>query len=135
MTLSLFDPEPHAVFSDCGRFRYRLHRQLRTPTREGSERRVLFVMTNPSVAGHEMDDPTARRCIGFANALGASDLDVGNHFDLIATDSADLEKACKQALDPLREVIGPDNDQHLAAMASRARAKLWSRNSTGRGLD
>lgn len=136
--MTLFDdPEPRAVFSDCGRFRYRLHRQLRQPTIDGWQRRVLFVMTNPSIADHEKPDPTTTRCIGFATALEASDLDIGNPFGLIATKSADLEKACKKAVDPLREVIGPENDKHLAAMASRAHIIIvaWGKRGTLLGRD
>lgn len=33
---------------------------------------VTFVMLNPSTADAEADDPTLRRCFGFATALGAT---------------------------------------------------------------
>jgi hypothetical protein len=51
---------------------------------------LAFVLYNPSRAGHERNDATARRGIGFANAVGASDLIFVNAFTGIATDPDDL---------------------------------------------
>ncbi|MBY0396926.1 MAG: DUF1643 domain-containing protein [Thermoleophilia bacterium] len=51
---------------------------------------LAFILYNPSKAGHERDDATARRGIGFANAVGASDLIFVNAFTGIATDADDL---------------------------------------------
>ena len=52
-----------AVFDRGFRYRYALVRawDARLP-------RVAFVMLNPSTADAERDDPTIRRCIGFARA-------------------------------------------------------------------
>lgn len=66
----------------------------------------MFVLLNPSTADAENDDPTLRRCIGFAQAAGAGALTVLNLFAFRATKPADLW----QAADP----IGPETDAHIA---------------------
>jgi hypothetical protein len=58
-------------------------------------------MLNPSIADAEQDDPTIRRCIGFAKRLGCGELIVLNLFAFRATKPKDLFKAT----DP----VGPDN--------------------------
>lgn len=90
-----------AVISADGRYRYRLERSVSDvpgPT-------VAFVMLNPSTADAEKDDPTIRRCIGFAERLGFSRLVVVNLFALRATDPSAL------LADPDPE--GPDNIDYL----------------------
>jgi len=52
--------------------------------------RATFVMFNPSTAAAETDDPTIRRCIGFARAWGCGSLQVVNLFALRATRPAEL---------------------------------------------
>ncbi|MFC4305772.1 DUF1643 domain-containing protein [Cohnella boryungensis] len=66
---------------------------------------VLFIMLNPSTADANKDDPTIRRCIGFAKAWGFGALEVRNLFAYRATDPDEL----KRCADP----IGPDNDKHI----------------------
>lgn len=50
-----------ALFSDDRRYRYWLLRQW-----EPTKPMVAFIGLNPSVANEKDDDPTIRRCIGFA---------------------------------------------------------------------
>lgn len=97
----LFDrpPTSYANLSDCGTYRYTLGRRWDDgPT-------VVFVMLNPSTADASQDDPTIRRCIGFAKAFGYGALHVVNLYAFRATKPADLWKAA----DP----IGPENDETL----------------------
>jgi len=94
--------------STCGRYRYTLWRMLLGDT----SRFLLFVMLNPSTANAEDDDPTIRRCIGFAAREGYGALAVVNLFAWRATDAGEL----KRAVDP----VGPDNDGWISALAAEA---------------
>ncbi len=89
-----------AVISPCGLYRYRLTRQW-----GNGEQTVAFVMLNPSTADADTDDPTLRRCIGFAKAWGFGSLRVVNLFAYRATDPRQMRKAA----DP----VGRDNPMHL----------------------
>lgn len=92
-----------AVLSPCGRYRYRLRRTWDTGVQ------VLgFVMLNPSTADATTDDPTIRRCIGFARDWGFGGLAVANLYAYRATKPADLWLA--------EDPVGPENDEHLAAL-------------------
>ena len=76
-----------AWFSPCGTYRYRLERRV------GPGEGVLVVIgLNPSTAGHEQDDPTIRRCIGFARREGLGTLRMLNLFAFRATDPAGLRR-------------------------------------------
>lgn len=107
MTIDLFSPSPEptsgAVFSDCGTYRYRLWRTW------GDGERVAFCMLNPSTATEVENDPTIRRCIGFAKDLGFRGLVVVNLFALRSTDPA--------ALLEHPEPIGPKNLKHIVETA------------------
>lgn len=89
-----------AVISECGKYRYQLHR-----TWDEQVAPVVFVMLNPSTADAKADDPTIRRCCGFAQSWGAGGIVVVNLFGFRATDP----KVCKRAADP----VGPENDGHI----------------------
>lgn len=91
----------NARFSRCRNYRYSLERSWPVPGR-GKRRRVLFIGLNPSTADHRKDDPTIRRCAGFARDWGFAELEVVNLFAYRATYPADL----KQAADP----VGKRND-------------------------
>lgn len=91
--------EGDAVFSDCGRYRYLLTR------RWGDGPAATFVMLNPSTADAATDDPTIRRCIGFAKSWDCGSLNVVNLFAFRATDPREL----LAATDP----VGPRNDAFL----------------------
>lgn len=68
-----------AEFSDDRIYRYRLWRRW-------SEGPLLMVVgLNPSTADETQDDPTVRRCIGFAKAWGYAGLMMTNAFAFRAT--------------------------------------------------
>lgn len=101
-----------AVLSACRRYRYHLTREV-SKTGRG---RVLFVMLNPSTADATQDDPTIRKCLGFAQRKwNAYALDVVNLYAWRATDPDDLRLAAAQ-----HDVVGPLNDAHIELVASRA---------------
>lgn len=96
-----------AKFSDDGRYRYALSRRWAPRGQVAT-----FIMLNPSTADAEMDDPTIRRCIGFARSWGMAALHVLNLYAFRATLPSDLWRAA----DP----VGPDNDEYLAWHADTA---------------
>ena len=54
-----------AIFSKDRRHRYTLARMIRN-TEPERDNTVLFVCLNPSTADEVRDDPTVRRCVGYA---------------------------------------------------------------------
>ena len=96
-----------ADFSECGRYRYKLWR-LWDDTRPD----VMFIMLNPSTADATADDPTIRRCIGFARAWGYGGVRVGNLFAW----RTPYPQALRSAPDP----IGRENDGALCELAEGA---------------
>ena len=79
-----------AEFSPCQRFRYRLWRYWAQPLGESM---VMFLMLNPSTATATDDDPTVRRCIGYAKDWGYGGLYVGNLFPFRSPSPAELKRA------------------------------------------
>ncbi|MBS0988958.1 DUF1643 domain-containing protein [Acetobacter okinawensis] len=90
----------NAIISDCGLYRYSLSRQW------GRGEAITFVMLNPSTADASMDDPTIRRCIGFAERLNASGIVVVNLCAFRAALPSDMFAA--------RDPVGPEN--HTAVL-------------------
>ena len=75
-----------ALLSECGRHRLWLRRDgLRS---EGPE--MVIVMLNPSTADAESDDPTIRRCVGYAIREGCRSLLVLNLYTHRTTNPHDL---------------------------------------------
>jgi len=95
-----------AIISACQKYRYSLWRIW-----DNTKPNVLFIMLNPSTADADIDDPTIRRCIGFAKSWGYGGVYVGNLFAYRSTNPKELLKA----INP----IGDDNIFHLQAMSSR----------------
>src|SRR5215213_9378089 len=89
-----------ALFSACGRYRYLLTRQLGEGAL-GQAKMATFIMLNPSTADATRNDPTIRKCIGFAQRWQCDTLQVLNLFAVRAT----LPRDMKRADDP----VGPDN--------------------------
>lgn len=98
-----------AVISPCGVYRYRLSREWA----EGPS--CLFVMLNPSTADASEDDPTIRRCVGFAKREGCGRVEVVNLYALRATDPTTLARhpfphgpeEPRHTAEAIREATGP----------------------------
>jgi hypothetical protein len=86
-------------------------------------RESVFVMLNPSTADATEDDPTIRRCLGFARSWGRTGLIVANLYALRSTDPRELWKHP----DP----VGPENDARLAWLARQYREIVcaWGANA------
>jgi hypothetical protein len=98
-----------ATISKCGQYRYALTRPGDVAAQRGP---AVFIMLNPSTADAQLDDPTIRRCRGFARAWGSSGLEVVNLYALRSTDPSDLWLHA----DP----VGPQNDKWLLRTARAA---------------
>jgi len=111
-----------AAFSNCRTYRYALWRVW-----DEALPRALFIGLNPSTADEARDDPTIRRCIGFARDWGYGGVTVANLFAFRATYPADL----KAAADP----VGPENDRWLGKLAAEAELVVAAWGNDGAFLD
>lgn len=100
--------ERDAIISPCGLYRYKLTRKWNSEALPAT-----FVMLNPSTADASIDDPTIRKCIGFANRWGNGSIVVVNLFAFRATEPKDM----KRAQDP----VGPHNWHHLESACVNAK--------------
>lgn len=96
-----------AAISNDLKYRYELTRVW-----DSSKPLVAFIGLNPSTADDKIDDPTIRRCIGFAKTWGFGGLIMGNIHALRSTDP----KALYHSEDP----TGIMNDAYLMSIKSRA---------------
>lgn len=123
-----------AVVSPCGRYRYRLWRRVVSHhAHHVKDRIALFVMLNPSTADGLLDDPTIRRCVGFAAREGCGWLHVVNLYAYRATNPAELALAA----DP----VGPEAGAALGAALREAVESgglviaAWGAHSAPRTID
>ena len=105
-----------ATFSADGVYRYTLERDLADYNVRGKQLAgaCLFVMLNPSTADEKNDDPTIRRCIGFALRWKFRRLLVGNIFAYRATNPSELAKL------KYHEAVGSANNRSIVDLAKRA---------------
>lgn len=109
-----------AIVSADGRYRYRLWREWRDldgeaeghwaydpVSRERVPQSCVFIMLNPSTADGSVDDPTIRRCVGFARAWHFQRIEVINLFAFRATKPSDL-----LAMRPADDPWGPERLRH-----------------------
>lgn len=106
----------HATLSECSGYRYEL-------SRGWCQNPLIFLMLNPSTADHNIDDPTIRRCMSFAEQNGYDGIMVLNLYALRATDPKQLW--C--SLDP----VGENNDFYLHKYARQYGSFLcaWGKNA------
>ena len=106
-----------AVIDKAGLYRYSLWRDW-----DMEKPKLVFIMLNPSKADANIDDPTLRRCINFANSWDFGSLIVVNLFAYRSASPLDL----RQVDDP----IGSQNDRYLKkAIKSADRVVVaWGNN-------
>lgn len=94
-----------AVISSCREYRYSLRRPALSVG--ASRPPAVFCMLNPSTADATVDDPTIRRCRGFAERWGCNGIVVVNLYALRSTSP----RALWSHADP----VGPINDHYIRA--------------------
>ena len=104
-----------AIISDCGKYRYELHREW-----DKSKRKVLFIMLNPSTADGLNNDLTTVRCINFAKKWGYGGIMIGNIYPFRAKRPKDLRKWLSEGHDYDFWKSGDDNRNHVGDMAEQA---------------
>lgn len=107
------------AFSEDRVYRYTLWREWDVDSLTGcaddlsnGHKFVQFIGLNPSTADETKDDPTLRKCVGFAKRWGFGALCMTNLFAFRATDPREM----KRFIHP----YGPDNNEHLARVAKHA---------------
>lgn len=98
-----------AEISGCGTYRYWLQRcwDAALPV-------LVFIMLNPSTADADQDDPTIRKCIGFAKRNGFGSIEVVNLYAYRATKPADLYKVIREDGAWKARAVGDENDAWIA---------------------
>lgn len=107
------------TFSPCRKYRYTLWREWGidlltdcTGDAKGTNSYVMFIGLNPSTADETNDDPTIRKCVGYAQRWGYGALCMTNLFALRATDPRVMKMA--------HEPIGEDNPLTILRVALNA---------------
>jgi hypothetical protein len=111
-----------AIFDPTGMYRYSLWREWCPDSPP-----VAFIMLNPSTADDRKDDPTIRRCIGFAHTWGFGALEVVNLFAYRATDSRKLLG--------VDDPVGPENDEYIMQAVERCSYVVVAWGTKGLLLD
>ena len=104
--------------SECGKYRYLLTR-VEDPDKQITKLKILVVIgLNPSTATEKQDDPTIRRCAGFARRLGYHSLCMLNIFPNRETDPITMKA------NPAPDNIIALNDSIIAGVCEESRDHL-----------
>ena len=76
-----------ALFSDCEKYRYLLSREW-----DVKKHQIIFYWFKSSTADERIDDPTIRRCRGFAESWGYGKMYMLNLFAYRSTDPNPLKE-------------------------------------------
>ncbi len=116
-----------------GMFRYNLNRYWGVDVASRTAHTPLvIIMLNPSTADDQVDDPTIRRCVAFAQREGCNALSVVNLYAWRET-SPDLLGSIKGSI-----IGGHANDTIIAAAARVAHGGVvaaWGRRPSGLAAD
>jgi hypothetical protein len=124
-----------AEISECGRYRWWLRRSWslwENGLHVKGKGTCCFDMLNPSTANGEIDDPTIRRCFGFARSWGYDTLSVRNIFPWRATDPRELLRVGRDL------AVGGErgNSELLASCTADLTVLAWGANVPfGRDLE
>jgi len=105
------DVYSEAGYSPCRRYRYTLVRRFGKPAAKKTER-IAFIGLNPSTATELVNDPTVRRCIGYARDWGYREFIMLNAFSFRSTDP--------KGLHTIEDPVGLHNNEQI---------RHWSRKS------
>jgi hypothetical protein len=111
------------IFSPDRVYRYTLWREWDILNHDYA----MFIGLNPSTADETKNDPTVRRCIGFAKAFGFGALCMMNLFAFRATKPEDM----MNHPDP----VGSDNDKWLQECAREAKVVVAAWGTLGAYID
>lgn len=111
-----------AVFDRSQKYRYLLWRNL-----SQGNGRILLVMLNPNTADESHNDPTIRRCIGFANSWGYNQVEVVNLFAWKAKEPVMLKS--------VKKPIGTHNDDIISQRAKHADLRMVAWGNHGKLLE
>lgn len=118
-----------AVFDPSNRHRYMLWRNL-ADTECDTAHTICFIMLNPNRADELSNDPTIKRCIGFARGWGFLKIIVVNLFSIKAQTPALL----RQMKVPL---VGPSNDAFVLSAIEQSSMVVaaWGNHGSIGGRD
>lgn len=113
-----------AIFDINSKYRYSLWRAW-----SAHHPRIVFILLNPSTANEHKNDPTIRRCMGFARAWNYGSMEVVNLFAYRATDYRELFK--------VENPIGAENNRFLMQAVERCSTVVfgWGNRGTLLGRD
>ena len=111
-----------ADFSSCRQYRYSLSRVWNQDLPI-----IVFVGLNPSTADENVDDPTVRRCLGFARNWRYGGIVLVNLFAYRSTDPEVLRKT--------HDPIGPSNDAFIVSCCRSAARVVVAWGIHGAWLD
>lgn len=123
-----------AVFDLTRTYRFVLRREVddgdwNAPPEERD--RVTFIMLNPSTADETEDDPTIRRCLGFACAWRYMRISVVNLFAYRTPSPRALLAASRSGVD----IVGPENDHNIAGEVSRSQLVVCAWGTNGLAVE
>src|SRR3989304_2617282 len=107
----------------------RLYRYALWRTWDEGDGHAMFIGLNPSTADETVDDPTIRRCIGFARSMGYGGIYMLNLCAYRSTDPRALER--------VDDPIGPENLQFIEKYAKAAGRVIaaWGNHGWSRGWE
>jgi len=118
-----------ATWSPCKRYRYTLRRQGLQGMLDPGFAAIGFLLLNPSTATEKKNDPTIRKCIGFATRWGFAELVIVNVYAFCSTDPAGLWT--------VDDPVGPENDAAIAEVAGQVEKLVcgWGKHARSERIE